>query len=306
MRDRIDQIEALIQREVGRGATALFAASRGGLWNAVSAFSTSRPRYIGILTGFFVPGATPPAAETDGPAGTALLALALSRIGVRCRLLTDAACCTACEAALAGAGLADVPIDAVGPDEPLEPVIDAWRAFGVDWMVAIERCGQSADGTPRNMRGEDISAHTAPLDRVFIAGPWRTIAIGDGGNEVGMGALPYGLIAREVPFGETIACVTPADFLVTAGVSHWGVYGLIAGLAVARSDWRDTLLASLDPLIDRRILEVLVEQGPAVDGVLLRQALSIDGLDPAVHQSMRDRLREVASSGLSHQAEALG
>lgn len=294
MRQRIDTIETLIQQEVGRGAIALFAASRGGLWAAVSALAAAKPRHVGILTGFFVPHGTPPAAETDGPAGAALLALALSRIGVRCRLLTDEACRTACEAALSGGGLTGVPIDAVSPDAPLGPVIEAWRAHGIDWMIAIERCGLSADGRPRNMRGEDIGAHAAPLDRVFTAGPWRTIAIGDGGNEVGMGALPDGLIAREVPLGATIACVTPADFLVTAGVSHWGAYGLIAGLAVGDAGSRETLLDCLDPAIDRRILETLVQRGPAVDGVTLGRTLTIDGLDLAAHRAKAEQVRAAA------------
>jgi hypothetical protein len=213
---------------------------------------------------------------------------------VRCRLLTDEVCRAACEAALKGAGLADVPIDAVACDAPLDPVIDVWRTPGVDWMVAIERCGLSADGRPRNMRGEDLGAYTAPLDHVFTAGPWRTIAIGDGGNEIGMGALPAGLVAREVPFGATIACVTPADFLVTAGVSHWGAYGLIAGLAVRDTGWRQTLLDCLDPAIDRKILATLVEQGPAVDGVTLRQALTIDGLDLSVHHAKLERIKTAA------------
>jgi hypothetical protein len=286
MRERIDRIEALIQREVGRGATRLFAAAKGGLWGAVSALSAARPAHVGILTGFFVPKAEPPAAETDGPAGAALLALALYRIGVPCRILTDEACASACEAALAGCGLTEVAVDAVAPDAPLQPPIESWRGRGVDWIVAIERCGLGADGRPRNMRGEDVGVYTAPLDRVFTAGPWRTIAIGDGGNEVGMGTLPAGLIAREVPFGSAIACVTPADHLIVAGVSHWGVYGLIAGLAVCEPAWRETLLGCLDPAIDRGILEVLVERGPAVDGVTMRRAATIDGIDPSVHRSM--------------------
>jgi D-glutamate cyclase len=294
VRDRINSIEALIQHEVGRGATGLFAASRGGLWATVAALSAATPSCVGILTGFFVPRGTPPAAETDGPAGAALLALAFSRIGAQCRLLTDDACRSACEAALLGAGLVGVAVDAVTPDAPLEPLIEAWRTLGIDWMIAIERCGPSADGHPRNMRGEDLSPYTAPLDRVFTAGPWRTIAIGDGGNEIGMGALPAGLVAREVPLGATIACVTPADFLVTAGVSHWGAYGLIAGLAVHQMNWRDKLLDCLDPTIDERVLETLVQRGPAVDGVTLRQALTIDGLDLATHQAKLKQIRAVA------------
>jgi hypothetical protein len=291
LKDRIDRIEALIQQDVGRGATALFAASRGGLFQAVSALSVAGPRYVGILTGFFVPRATPPAAETDGPAGAALLALALSRMGVPCRVLTDVACGAACAAALSGAGVS-VSVDTVAPGADLAPTIAAWRAHGIDWMIAIERCGLAADGTPRNMRGEDVGAFTAPLDRVFTAGPWRTIAIGDGGNEVGMGTLPPGLVAREIPLGATIACVTPAEFLIMAGVSHWGAYGLIAGLAVRDPVPRQTLRDCLDPAIDRRILHALVEHGPAVDGVTLRRAMTIDGLDEAVHREKLERIRE--------------
>lgn len=273
--------------------TSLFAATRGGLWGAASALSAAKPSYVGILTGFFVPGATPPAAETDGPAGAALLALALSRIGVRCRLLTDTVCRDACAAALSGAGVA-AAVDAVAPDAPPQPVIDAWRAENIDWMIAIERCGLSADGRPRNMRGEDVGAHAAPLDQVFTAGPWRTIAIGDGGNEVGMGALPAGLIARDIPFGAAIACVTPADHLITAGISHWGAYGLIAALAVCDEAARETLLDCLDPALDARILRTLVEQGPAVDGVTLRRALTIDGMDLSAHETIRDAVKAAA------------
>jgi hypothetical protein len=294
VRDRIDRIEALLHQEIGRGAAGLFAASRGGLWDAVSAFLAGQPRVVGILTGFYVPRGTPPAAETDGPAGASLLALALSRIGIRCRLLTDDLCRAACEAALLGAGLTATPVDAVAPDAPLQPVIEAWRTFGVDWIIAIERSGLSADGHPRNMRGEDLGPYTAPLDQVFAAGPWRTIAIGDGGNEVGMGVFPADVVAREVPLGATIACVTPAEFLVTAGVSHWGAYGLIAALAVCQAEWRETLLACLDPAIDRRILEPLVQRGPAVDGVTLRRTLTIDGLDLAAHQAKLESIRAVA------------
>ena len=284
MRDRIDRIEALIQRDVGRGATGLFEAARGGLWGAVSAFAAARPSHVGILTGFFVPKAEPPAAETDGPAGAALLALALTGVGVSCRVLTDAACRSACAAALKGGGVAGVPIVAVAPEQPLTPLIEAWRADGIDWIIAIERCGPSADGKPRNMRGEDVGADTANLDRVFTAGPWRTIAIGDGGNEVGMGALPAGVVANSVPFGDRIACVTPADHLIAAGVSHWGAYGLIAGLAAVVPSWRETFLGCLDPEVDRAILETMVALGPAVDGVTLLRAPTIDGLDQPVHR----------------------
>jgi len=43
-----------------------------------------------------------------------------------------------------------------------------------------------------------------------MAHDWARIVSGDGGNEIGMGRLPAGLIARTVPNGEQIACVTAA------------------------------------------------------------------------------------------------
>ena len=286
MRDRVDRIEALIHRDVGRGANALFAAARGGLWGAVSALAATPPQHVGLLTGFFVPKGEIAAAETDGPAGAALLALAFARIGVPCRVLTDDTCRGACEAALAGAGLVGIAVDSVSPDAPLDPVTVSWRALGLDWIIAIERCGLGADGRPRNMRGEDVGTYAAPLDHVFSAGPWRTVAIGDGGNEVGMGALPVGLIAASVPLGARIACVTPAEHLIAAGVSHWGAYALIAGLAALRPDWREPFLKCLDPQVDRGILETLVAQGPAVDGVTLGRTLTIDGIGLEAHHAL--------------------
>jgi hypothetical protein len=87
VRERIDAIEGLIQQEVGRGATALFAASRGGLWGAVSALSAAKPRYVGILTGFFVPHGDDPG-RRDGRSGRRGVAGAWRCRGSAC----DAAC----------------------------------------------------------------------------------------------------------------------------------------------------------------------------------------------------------------------
>lgn len=297
MRDRIDRIEALIQRDVGRGMDPIFAHARGGLWGAADSLATEPPRLLGLLTGFFVPGGEPPAAETDGPAGAALLALAFARIGIPVRFLTDNACRPACEAALAAAGLTDVPVDGANPGQSPRPFYEAWRALGVDRMIAIERAGMAFDARPRNMRGDDVGAHTAPLDLVFTAGPWGTIAIGDGGNEVGMGSVPHKVVLGCVPYGGTIHCQTPADHLIVAGVSHWGAFGLIAALAIRRADWRAAMLGCLDPDLDQRIVEGLVANGPAVDGVTLRREATIDGLDLAVHRAMLERVRAIVLAG---------
>ena len=294
-RPLVDRIEGLIQEDVGRNLGPLFAATRGGLWGAALALARGRPGPIGLITGFYVPQGAPPAAETDGPVGAALLAKGLTEIGLACRLATDEPCRRACTAALAAAGAAAVPVDSVDIGAPLAGLVETWRRSGVASALSIERCGRSADGRARNMRGEDISEYTAPLDEVFAAGPWRTIAIGDGGNEIGMGALPRALIAAHVARGETIACVTPARHLIVAGVSNWGAYGLLGALAVLREDWRAQLLPCLDETLDRRILETTIREGPAVDGVSRVPTPTVDNLPIAVHHEKLRRIRALAT-----------
>jgi hypothetical protein len=290
LRDRIGAIEALIHVDVGRNISALCAAARGGLHGAAAALAEALQ--VGVITGFYVPRGTPPAAETDGPLGAALLLAGLARVGIPGRLATDAPCAPACAAALRGAGIAPI-LDVVPLGAPLDPLIAEWRAAGVSHALSIERCGKAADGRPRNLVGLDIGAHTAPLDDLFLAGPWQTLAIGDGGNEIGMGALPRGLVAADIANGEAIACATPARQLVVAGVSNWGAYALLAAMAVLRPEWRAALLGVLDPALDRQILETMVQDGPAVDGISRQQTMTVDNLPMERHHAKIREIKEV-------------
>lgn len=290
MQALIDRMEAAIHRDVGRGMDAVFQAAAGGLFRAASALAASAAPRIGLITGFFVPGADPPAAETDGPAGAALMASGFTSAGLMCRLATDTICASACRVALQRAGAVGVPVDTVAQDESVDALIERWRRDGIDWAIAIERCGPSSDGIPRNMRGRDLSGYTASLDRLFSAGPWRTIGIGDGGNELGMGSVPRALIAKHVKQGDRIGCVVPADYLLAAGVSHWGAYALLASLALLRPAWKVPMRAALDPALDLAVIEAMVRDGPAVDGVTLRRAVSIDAQDMEVHRAMLETL----------------
>jgi D-glutamate cyclase len=293
----VDGIERLIQVDVGRNITGLFDAARGALWGAASALATARSVGVGLITGFYVPQGSPPAAETDGPLGTALLARGLTSVGIPCRVATDEPCGGACTAALASAGIPDVATDIVALDTPLVPLIETWRRAGITHAISIERCGRSVDGAPRNMRGEDIGSYTAPLDDLFSAGPWETIAVGDGGNEIGMGAISRSLIARHIAHGETIACVTPAKHLIVAGVSNWGAYALIGALAALREDWRRTLLGCLDETLHRAVLEAMIEHGPAVDGVSRVPTPTVDNLDIATHHRILRMIRTLVERG---------
>jgi hypothetical protein len=286
-------IEAVVCRDVGRKTQALIDASRGELGEAAIALSGAKS--VGLITGFYVPRGDTPAAETDGPVGTALLAAALAACGVPSRIAVDQPCAAAVQAAVEAAG-GGVTVDVVALDDRagIARVAESWKAAGVSHAVAIERCGPSPDGKPRNMRGVDVSAWTARLDELFTAHSWARIGVGDGGNEIGMGRLPAGLIARTVPNGEQIACVTSCDHLVVAGVSNWGALGLIAALAVVRPDWAATLGHFATAERDAAVTRATVEKAGAIDGVTARREATVDGFGPEVHAALVEDLRRIA------------
>ncbi len=289
----IAAIEALVCRDVGRKTQELITANRGGLGDAARALSGAT--CVGLITGFFVPRGDVAAPETDGPVGAALLAAALAACGVPTRIAVDTPCAEAVRVAVEAAG-GGVAVDEVGVDDRagIDRLSSSWQRLGIGHAIAIERCGRSADGRPRNMRGVDVSPWTAPLDDLFLGGPWAKLAVGDGGNEIGMGKLPAGLIARTVPNGAEIACVTPCDHLVVAGVSNWGAYGLLAALAVLRADWSPIIAKFLTAERDLAITRAIVEKAGAVDGVSARGEATVDGFGPEVHGPLVDELGRIA------------
>jgi hypothetical protein len=292
-RSELAAIEALVCRDVGRGTAQLIAATKGEL--AAAAGALAGATNVGLITGFFVPRDGVAAPETDGPVGTALLAAALSACGVPSRIAVDTPCAAAVRAAAEAAGQAvavdEVPLEDAGA---ITRLAGTWASKGVSHVVAIERCGPSRDGAPRNMRGVDVSPWTAPLDALFLGGGWARLAVGDGGNEIGMGKLPAGLIGRTVPNGEQIACITSCDHLVVAGVSNWGAYGLMAALAVLRADWSPIIARFLSAERDHAITRAVVEQAGAVDGVTARREPTVDGFGAEVHGALIDDLRRIA------------
>ena len=290
---RLEAIEALVCRDVGRKTQALIDANRGGLADAAASLATASR--VGLITGFFVPRGDVAAPETDGPVGTALLAAALAACGVPARIAVDTPSVEAVRAAVRATG-ENVTVDEIvlGADGAIEELAEIWRQDHLSHVVAIERCGRSADGKPRNMRGVDVSPWTLPLDALFEGGDWAKLAVGDGGNEVGMGKLPPGLIAEHVPNGAEIACVTSCDHLVVAGVSNWGAYGLMAALAVLRPDWCSKIAKFLTAERDFFVTDTIVKEAGAVDGVTAQRVATVDGFGPEIHGPLVDRLGRIA------------
>jgi hypothetical protein len=313
------ELEGVAAREVGRGSAALAAHTSGSLCRAAASLAGagstgSRSTVAVILTGFFIADARPPAGETDGPVGAVQLAAALRLLGAEVRVLTDTPCEPVVRAAIVAAGL-DVPLDvaplptsvgAAGYAEWEAATVAAYLAAAVTHVVAIERPGPGRDGVPRSMRGVDVGAFTAPLERVYAAGDWTRIAIGDGGNEIGMGRLTPGIIAESVPRGADIHCVVGCDELIVGGTSNWGAAALVAALAAGpalvappspgpTADARPGLAALLRPDWSRRVVSAIVEQAGAVDGVRGVPSSTVDGLDWPDYAATLEQIAQLAA-----------
>ena len=78
-------------------------------------------------------------------------------------------------------------------------------------------------------------------------------------------------ILKQIPLGSTIAAEFPADILLTAGVSNWGAWSLIAVLSLFE---QKNLLHDLNT--ETQMMALLMEAG-AVDGVVKKPAMSVDG-----------------------------
>jgi D-glutamate cyclase len=296
---RTDPVDNLITRTTGDFAAA--CRSMAGTPDAV----------VAVVTGFFIAHAVPPCGETDGPLGAVFLARALVPLGIRVILASDAFCVRALEAGVAVSGLRKAVSVVTLPSAESAgtlSVAEYWQYFvertgRLTHLIALERVGPShtsqsvarQTGADRfaaevaaeehdrchSMRGRDITNSTSPAHRLFESAaaqqpPIVTIGIGDGGNEIGMGKIPWDTIRRNIPNGGLIACRIPTDHLLVAGVSNWGAYALAAGVRYLRGDKGDTDL--YDTERERDILQLMVERGPLVDGVSGRPTATVDGL----------------------------
>lgn len=243
---------------------------------------------VAIVTGFFIPTGSPPCGETDGPLGAVFLARALVPLGVRVVLVTDGFCERALLAGLAACGRSEVPVVAL-PSGPADADygMRVLTALGrLTHLLAIERVGPShrLEAIPsehrdrcHTMRGRDVTELMSPAHLLFeAAGALTTLGIGDGGNEIGMGKIPWDVIRRNIPGGDIIACRIPVDHLIVCAISNWGAYALAAGVTLLRGARVDPQL--FDPDAELKILQTMVDEGPLVDGVLGRQVATVDGL----------------------------
>lgn len=214
--------------------------------------------------------------ETDGPVGSIALYDALESVGATPIIV--------CGRPLSGALATRYRVHEIrvgDHDKREHEALEAMEKYQPQAIVSIERPGQAADGGYYNMRGENISSRTACFDTFMNLSECPTIAIGDGGNEIGMGKVSDALKHLNI-----VPAATGCDELIVADVSNWGAYGIISFLSL----WHGSdLLKEINPL---GILKYISELG-SVDGVTRINQLTEDGLPVSEGESILRELREV-------------
>jgi hypothetical protein len=267
----MNRLEVLSHRDPGgRGLSA--RVPMGSLGPA--AFDLLAGRRIVIITGFCVRSSL--TGETDGPPGALALASALRILGKRVVLVSDRYSLPLLRSGAKVQGAAfrtlELPADPGETESLLDGLVVSFKPTQV---VAIERPGNAPDGHRYSMRGEILDDIAPGADRLFTQDSesrgYSTTAIGDGGNELGMGSLRDGYM-DSVSLGSRIFCSSPADHALTAGISNWGAYALAAALSLLSGV---LLLETVER--EREVLSAMLGAG-AVDGCTRQNSLSVDGL----------------------------
>ncbi len=278
MRRALDPIDQLLALDPGRRGIARFFRSGAAL---AAARALRRARRVLITTGFTLGHEMP---ETDGPPGAAVLGRALRLLGARVQFVTDAVNVPVLGAALTRLG-EPLAVEAFPEGDADAASRQILARLSPTHLVAIERPGRTADGTYRSARGESIGEWNRPLDALFLVrSRARTIGVGDGGNEIGMGGVPRRKLA-EAGIPARLASTVTTDHLVVAGVSNWGAYGIVAHLA--RLSRRDLLHTAAE---ERRLIEDCVAAG-AVDGITRKREATVDRMALDAHAGIVELLR---------------
>ena len=150
-----------------------------------------------------------------------------------------------------------------------------------------------------NSRLEDITRFTGKTHFLLefqkrLGLPIKSIGIGDRGNEVGAGNIPWEVFKENsTTHREPIFCCRmKTDYLISCGISNWGGYALMAGVALAMG--RLDILKKITPEQEGKVLEHLILHGPAIDGITCKQDHSVDGIEFKDYIRVIERVMEIA------------
>ena len=322
--DYFDLIDRIVCLDVGaRGVAGLFEPARalvGGPMSLAAARhleGLNSGDVVFIITGSLTRASvSPDIAENDGPIGSAVLARTLSRgfnaipvivvdasIRERVAKMVEFAGLNVVSGSQAKAatslprftGVAVMENGALEDTAARDAAKRLLNEYEPKAVICCERAGLTADGTYRNALGQDYSEGREKLDYIVELARTKnipTIGIGDGGNEIGMGAIKEA-VAAFVPHGNVLCAETATDVLIPAGVSNWGCYAVAAALAIL---CKSPALAHTAEA-ERRLLDFSPSAG-LVDGMSGMLDVTADGMHSNVHASVVELLAQTVRRAL--------
>jgi len=201
---------------------------------------------------------------------------------------------------LAGEGLTHlIYIERVGPNHTLDSFV-AQERQGKPPLKEFETVlPPSIRNRCFSSRLEDITRFTAKTHYLLeVAGrlglPVESIGIGDRGNEIGAGKIPWEVFKQKAStHREAVFCSrVRTDTLISCGISNWGGYALLAGVALANG--RLEFLEKVTPEQEGTVLDYLVRHGPAIDGITCKPDHSVDGIKFDDYMKVIERIKEIA------------
>ncbi len=172
-------------------------------------------------------------------------------------------------------------------------------------VVSVECPGANENGVYHNATGLDVTELEAKQDILFEKLQTMgvlNIAIGDLGNEIGMGAIADTL-EKYIPYARAGACrcgcgggiavKTKADNLITATVSDWGCYAMIASLAYLTRNVEVMHTAELEKET------MLTASGAGMIDMYGWLIPAIDGFGLEINLPIVSLMREMVKSALS-------
>ena len=237
-----------------------------------------------ITTGFYILSAGAP--ETDGPPGAIAIGVGLEQLGYKVKYVADEYSSKLLRPYVSeDSDVIDFPITTV--PKSIQFSEDLLNTENPSMLISIERCAAAADGLYRNMRDLDISDQTAKVDSLFNMHE-KTIGIGDGGNEIGLGNVIDGVEKSETLV--SYPAVSKVSELIIASVSNWGGYGLLAALSIATGK---NILPTVDEDTER--ISNMVDLG-AVDGFSGEQINKVDGFDLTENAALLEKLHRLVNN----------
>lgn len=255
------------------------------------AVSLNQSETIVIVTGFAIKAAE--IGETDGPPGALALAYALECLNKKVIFVTDKYSEVFVKIGAKALNI-NASIYIFEENKENEQADEIIEKFKPDHIIGIERPGRNCDNRCYSMSGEDITSLCPNTDVLFLKAKKHNIAtsaIGDGGNEIGMGKI-MDFIHKHVYKGSLICAELETDHLIITGVSNWGAYGICSALSIINNEM---LLIEED--LYEQILKEIVQAG-AVDGCSKKCETTVDGLSYEENLNVFLKLRTIALEGI--------